>query len=77
MKSSTTISFANMQVAGQAVQIYNTKGQLVNELSLYGDQRSIVWDGTGFDGNLLPNGIYLYTIETSDEVISNKLLLLR
>jgi hypothetical protein len=77
MKSSTTISFANMQVAGQAVQIYNTKGQLVNELAVSGDQRSVVWDGIGFDGNHLPNGIYLYKIVINDDVISNKLLLLR
>ena len=77
MKGSTTISFAPIQITGQTVQIYNTKGQLVNELAVSGDQRSVLWDGTGFDGNHVPNGIYLYTIETSDEVISNKLLLLR
>jgi len=59
------------------VQIYNTKGQLVNELAISGDQRTVVWNGTGFDGNHVPNGIYLYKIEASDDVVSNKLLLLR
>jgi len=66
-----------MQTPGQAVQIYNTKGQLVNELAISGDQRTVVWNGTGFDGNHVPNGIYLYKIEASDDVVSNKLLLLR
>jgi hypothetical protein len=77
MKDATTISFAPMQITGQTVQIYNSKGQLVNELAVSRDQRSVVWNGTSFDGNHVPNGIYLYTIEINDEVISNKLLLLR
>ncbi|HHE40625.1 MAG TPA: T9SS type A sorting domain-containing protein [Candidatus Cloacimonetes bacterium] len=77
MKNATTISFTHKQNAGLVVQIYNTKGQLVNELHIHGNQNSVVWDGTRFDGNLAPNGIYLYRIETSDNVISNKLLLLR
>jgi len=77
MKGSTTISFANMQVAGKVVQIYNAKGQLVNELPVSGSQHSVEWNGNDFDGSTVPNGIYLYTIETNDDVISNKLLLLR
>ena len=77
MKGSTTISFSNMQAAGKTVHIYNTKGQLVNELPISGNQLSVKWNGTGFDGLLVPNGIYLYKIDIGDQVVSNKLLLLR
>ncbi|TSA26090.1 T9SS C-terminal target domain-containing protein [bacterium] len=78
MKSSTVISFANAQLAVNAsVEIYNTKGQLKNAIPVVSGQTSVEWDGTDFNKQDVANGIYFYKLHTKDEIIFNKMLLLR
>jgi hypothetical protein len=78
MRNVTTIFFTRAQVAQNAsVKIYNTIGQLVKELPIARDQNQVEWNGTDRNGNAVSNGIYFYTLETKDGIISNKLLLLK
>ncbi len=78
MKNSTVISFANAQHAVNAsVEIYNTKGQLINAIPVVSGQTCVEWDGTDFNKQDVANGIYFYKLHTKDEIIFNKMLLLR
>jgi flagellar hook assembly protein FlgD len=50
-----------------SIQIFNLRGQLVNEINLAGSGRfighnEVAWDGTAANGNVLPNGVYLYRV---------------
>jgi len=77
MHNVTTISFAKARIQPHAVvEIYNTRGQLLNELPANG-QTQVEWNGTDFHGNYVSNGIYFYKVVTKQGIISNKLLLLR
>lgn len=54
-----------------SLQIFNTNGTLVQELSdqsqgLPVGNNRIVWDGSGSDGRSIPNGIYLYRLQIGD-----------
>ena len=55
------------------VEIYNSKGQKIDELSIPDGQSSIIWEADNF-----PSGVYLYKlIVGGKEVASNKMLLLK
>lgn len=59
------------------LKIYNPLGQLVK--TLVKDQLSegfhtVVWDGTNNDGNQMPTGVYIYSLEVSREVLKGDLL---
>ena len=78
MTHSTKISFSNAQpVFNASVEIYNTKGQLINTIPIIGGQSYVVWNGTDFNDQQVSNGIYLYKLETEDRIITKRLLLLR
>ena len=51
-------SFGEYEMGNIDVTIYNRWGQLVN--SWNGMNKS--WDGTGIDGNELPDGVYFYVL---------------
>jgi intracellular proteinase inhibitor BsuPI/flagellar hook capping protein FlgD len=62
------------------ILIYNSRGQLVK--SVYNDiddagQHSLVWNGTDYNGNSCPSGIYLCWIKTESQEISRKMVLLK
>ncbi len=78
---STTISFSVTQTSSfVTIEIYNSKGQKVDELSIHNGQSvsaglksSITWEANNF-----PSGVYLYRlIVGGKEVASNKMLLLK
>jgi gliding motility-associated-like protein len=48
------------------IKIYNRIGQLVKE-----SDKNPLWDGKDLNGNLLPEGIYIYTIKMR-EILNNK-----
>jgi hypothetical protein len=69
---STTISF-DLTSKKAKVEIYNSKGQKIDELSIHNDQSSIIWEANNF-----PSGVYLYKlIVGGKEIASNKMLLLK
>jgi photosystem II stability/assembly factor-like uncharacterized protein len=63
-----------------ALKIYNMLGQevrtLVNEFKSAGSF-DVLWDGKDNSGQRMPNGVYLYRIETDGLVQSKKMLLLQ
>ena len=66
------------QVSDQAsLEIYNLKGQLVNEFSF--SSSPVIWDGSDASRNPLPDGIYLYTIQDpgNNARLSGKVILKR
>jgi len=78
MKNSTVISFANAQHAVNAsVEIYNTKGQLINAIPVVSGQTCVEWDGTDFHNRPVSNGVYFYKLIIDEKITANKLLLIR
>ncbi|MCK9557182.1 MAG: M6 family metalloprotease domain-containing protein [Candidatus Cloacimonetes bacterium] len=75
----TTISFSLSDPNSETrLRIYNTKGQLLRELyrGIPGTpQMSLVWDGRDDEGRELGSGIYLYRLETGNEVQTRKMIL--
>ena len=78
---STNISFSVTQTSSfVTVEIYNSKGQKIDELSIHNGQSvsaglksSITWEADNF-----PSGVYLYKlIVDGKEAASNKMLLLK
>ncbi len=71
----TTISFniSRKNAKNAKVEIYNSKGQKIDELSIPDGQSSIIWEADNF-----PSGVYLYKlIVGGKEAASNKMLLLK
>ncbi len=59
------------------LKVYNPIGQLIKTLvkdKLSPGFHSVVWDGTNNDGNQVPSGVYIYTLEVSREVQKGNLL---
>ncbi len=60
------------------VEIYNIKGQIVQELSFDSGSQSVQWNGRDRAGNQLANGVYLYKLLTENfESGVKRLLLIR
>ncbi len=80
--TSNTTFFLNISKSGFVeIEIYDTKGQLVNSLvkRFYniGDY-SISWDGKNNSGTLLSSGLFSYILKIDNEYISNgKCLMVR
>ncbi len=76
----TTIEFTLDKKSDVSLNIYNIQGELVRNLfsgkSLTGSHR-VEWDGTNNLNNNVASGIYVYTLETNDRKISNRMVLLR
>ncbi len=80
--SSTDIYFSSTKPIKEAkVKIYNTKGQLINNLNVNNGATSTegyaVWNGKDMNGNDVANGIYLYKIVTPEVSQTGKMLLNR
>lgn len=60
---------------------YNISGQLVKTFlprqKMTGGIHHFLWNGTGNDGRRLPNGVYFLRLQTSNERLVHKVLLLR
>ncbi|MBC8526995.1 MAG: T9SS type A sorting domain-containing protein [Candidatus Cloacimonetes bacterium] len=78
VRSSTTICFSTTKNTKDAeINIYNIKGQLVKQLSIFNNQSSIEWDGKDNNGSLLSNGIYLYKLTSGEKTAVKKMVLMR
>ncbi|TES92215.1 MAG: T9SS type A sorting domain-containing protein [Candidatus Cloacimonadota bacterium] len=80
---STTISFTRIGQSAEGIElkIYDMSGRLVKNLSL-GTRHlalgtDVTWDGRDGNGNLLPSGIYLCTLELGGIRKTEKILLVR
>jgi hypothetical protein len=76
----TTISF-NMPRSGHvSVQVFNVRGQLVNTLlhdEVEAGRQSLIWTGLDNSGNRVSSGVYFYRIQTQNESLVNKMLLMK
>jgi hypothetical protein len=64
-----------------AIEIYNIKGQLIQELGVRNlelGMNSIVWDGTDNHRNQVSSGVYLYRLTADNKVLmSNKMIMIK
>jgi len=75
--STTKISFSCHQDAEDTeITIYNVKGQLIKEYSIFNHQSSIVWDGKDDQENPVSSGLYFYQMNIDGKPVSMKKMLL-
>jgi glucose/arabinose dehydrogenase len=75
----TTIQYVLRQEANVEVSLYNLQGQLVRTLvhqMQSAGPHTVAWDGRDADGNLLPNGTYLYRLKIGNAFVETKRLIL-
>ncbi|MDP8201800.1 MAG: PKD domain-containing protein [Candidatus Tenebribacter burtonii] len=75
----TTISYnLPVNVVNPILQIFNIKGERINQYSLSNFQSSIIWDVSDSNQNQVSSGVYIYRIKTNKGVLlSKKMLLLK
>lgn len=74
---STNIQFAIPKTEQVKIRIYNTAGQLVKEVvnkQFTSGSHTITWDGTNNNGYKVSSGAYIYSLETSNQKISRKMI---
>lgn len=78
--SSVTIQYLIPQSENISITIYNSLGQLVNNL-FYGYQQSgnyeVNWDGTNEQGQTCSSDLYLTVLKTQHSFLSKKIILLK
>lgn len=76
----TNIYYSLPQTAKTSLEIYNIKGQkvktLVNGLVEQGEHQAI-WDGTDDNQNSVNSGIYSYRLQSGENVINQKMMLMK
>jgi len=63
-----------------SIEIFNVKGQFIKEIVKRGlkeGEQSVVWDGKDMNGNVVPNGIYFYRIQTGNFISTKKMMYMR
>ncbi|MEA2103847.1 MAG: class II glutamine amidotransferase [Candidatus Cloacimonadota bacterium] len=63
-----------------SVNIYNIWGQKVKDLyngEMDSGKYDAIWDGTGYNGESVVNGVYFYQVKTSNQNAVSKILLIR
>ena len=75
----TVITFDIPKSQDIRFEIYNALGQKIYDLNKYYDagQVNIRWAGVNNNGQNVASGVYFYRIITSDEVKTNKMILLK
>ena len=71
----TTISFSIPSMQDVKLSVYNSNGQLVSKL--VNEVVNAGMHSVNFDAKDLNSGIYFYTLQTGDEKLSNKMLLIK
>ena len=78
--TNTSIGYILPEDSFVRLNVYDLLGRdvrtLVNGTRKKGNNR-IYWDGTTDDGDLVPAGVYLYTITTGKHFLTRKMLLLK
>jgi len=76
----TTIAFQTAKDGLAKLSVYNVKGQLVRVLregNLRSGNHSVVWDGRDASGKEVSSGLYFYRLDTKDETITRRMLLVK
>ena len=76
-RSSTVISFTTTQSVRATLLIYNVVGKEVRNIfqgNVPAGNHQFRWDGKDNNGNTLPSGLYLITLETPTGNVSNKVI---
>jgi Secretion system C-terminal sorting domain/Bacterial Ig domain len=77
---STTISFNILENSNVELEIFNIKGQLIQNLiyqEMNSGRKSIVWNGTDQSGNGCPTGFYLAKLKINEHQFVRKLMLMK
>jgi len=76
----TTITFTLRNEGRATIKIYDLGGRLIRTLldsSLEEGEHNVIWDGRCNKGNSVASGIYFYSLESSGERDSKKMILLK
>ena len=76
----TTIEFSIPTNSKVTLSVYNVLGQKVRTLvndRLPAKHYRVLWDGTDDRGNLVPSGVYFYTIRTDGFSATKKMILMK
>ena len=76
----TTISYDIIKDGYVELSIYNSSGKLVNELIdgyKTSGRKLITWNGTDQNQNVLPSGLYIYTIKIGGFTSTRKMILIK
>jgi len=76
----TTINYSLKENANVSINIYNIKGQKVNQLvsdQLSAGRHSVVWDGRDENNRSVSSGIYFYKLKTANFEKTKKMILLK
>lgn len=76
----TDIHFSLPASADTSLEIYNVKGQKVRTLisgKLEQGEHQITWDGTDSNRNSMSSGIYFYRLQSGNNAINKKIMLLK
>ena len=77
---STTISFNLPRKGHLHLKVYNLRGQLVKTLvdePLEAGSGQVVWNGDDQSGGSAASGVYFYELRFGDEVLSEKMMLIK
>jgi len=76
----TRIQYSLPDQTDVSLAVYNLQGQLVRKLVTANQQSGtyhITWDGTNLYGNPVSSGMYLYRLQAGEQILTNKMLLIR
>ncbi len=59
------------------ITIYNTRGQIVNNMEVPAGYHQVNWDGSDSHGKLCASGVYLYLVRTPSLNQTRKLIILK
>lgn len=77
---STKISFDLTEQADTEVSIWNLLGQKITTLysgNLNAGHHSVIFSGKDVNGNTLPSGVYIYRVDSGNNVATKKMMLLK
>ena len=77
---STTIKYTLDDDSYVNVSIYDIKGELVKTLfNGYQNKgnKSVVWNSVNNENELMPGGLYIYSVKTENSIYSKKMMLLK
>jgi len=78
--ASATIEYLLKQSSNVELRVFNVLGQeiktLVNKFEPSG-QKSVTWNGKDNDGVEISSGVYFYSLKIGDDIITNKMVLVR
>jgi arginine utilization protein RocB len=75
----TTISFSSEKDTNVKLTVYNIAGQKITELfnDTIDSKTKITWSGTDAGGNNVASGIYFIKLQTPENTVTQKILLLK